>query len=145
MILADKKDYQCGYRKHYHTYKLLSGIKAPVKSRLLLLTYCVECGLKGLLLDQWNEPNPKKIIYNNDDRRSNIIKSHNLDKLLKELRQTGTFKFPRLQTRHHDMVTIEEFHQLCRYGIGINKGEDTKENEFEKELLKIAKWIGERI
>lgn len=145
MILADKRDYQRGYKKHYCAYKTLREENSVVKSRRLLLTYCVECGLKCLLLDKWHENNPQKIIENKEDRRNGIIKSHNLEKILKELGQTGTFKFPQLQTNHHNLVTTEEFHQLCRYGVLVNSGDEIKEDSFEEELVKVAEWIGEAI
>lgn len=145
MILADKRDYQRGYRKHYNAYKVLCGENTIIKSRRLLLTYCVECGLKYLLLDKWHENNPKKIIENKDDRRYSIIRSHNLDKILKELGQTGNFKFPAIKTNHKEVISTEDFHQLCRYGIEVIHGEEAKENKFEEELLKVAEWIGEEI
>ena len=145
MVLADKRDYQRGYKKHYSAYKELCGEVTVVKSRRLLLAYCVECGLKYLLLDKWHENNPKKIIEDKEDRRNGIIKTHNLDKILKELGQAGTFKFPQLETKHYDIVATESFHELCRYGIEVKAGEEAKENKFEEELLKVAKWIGEEL
>ncbi len=60
MLIADKKDYRKGYKKHYELYKRLKSENSNVNSRRLLLIYCVECGLKYMLLDKWCENSPKK-------------------------------------------------------------------------------------
>lgn len=77
----------------------------------------MECGLKYKLLDKWNEENPQKILEGTDDKKIRILKSHNLERILKELGQQGNFKFPRLKTVHRDIVDAESYHQLYRYCI----------------------------
>lgn len=143
MILADKRDYMRGYQKHYAAYSKLSIDKSADRSRRLLLDYCVECGLKYLLLDKWHEDNPKVIINNKDDKRNGVIKTHNLEKILKELGQTGTFRFPQIATAHRENITSDNFHELCRYGIRIKDSDKDKEEQYEIELKKIADWIRE--
>lgn len=145
MILADKRDYKCGYSKHYAAYKKLNADNATIRSRRLLLIYSVECGLKYLLLDKWNEDNPSIIISNTTDSRHYIIKTHNLEKILRELGQTGTFSFPQLKTNHGDTVISDNFHELCRYGIYIHEKDRSKEENYETELKKLAEWINERM
>jgi len=145
VILADKRDYLCGYRKHYSAYKSLHNAKDAIISKRLLLAYSVECGLKYLLIDKWKITNLKLLLINNEDSRSKIIKSHNLEKILKELGQTGTFKFPQILTKHKDNITSENFHQLCRYGIKVVEKDKCKEENYEEELKKIANWIAEGI
>lgn len=78
MLIADKKDYRRGYQKHYQSYKRLNDENFDVNSRRLLLVYSVECGLKYMLLDKWNEETPKNIFESDDDRKKDILKSHNL-------------------------------------------------------------------
>lgn len=141
MILADKRDYVNGYKKHYSAYRVLLENKGAEKSRKLLLSYSVECGLKYLLLDKWHENNPKDILENKEDRRNKIIMSHNLDKILKELGQAGTFRFPQLATKHHEIVSSEDYHQMCRYGIDVEGNDMKKEEKYEMELKRIAEWI----
>lgn len=46
MLIADKKDYKRGYKKHFGLYKRLHSEHADSSSRRLLLIYSVECGLK---------------------------------------------------------------------------------------------------
>ena len=69
MLVADKKDYRRGYKKHYQLYKRLREGNSNVNSRRLLLIYSVECGLKYMLLDKWNEENPKNILDSNDSSK----------------------------------------------------------------------------
>ena len=40
-----------------------------------------------MLLDKWCENSPKKILDSNDKIKKDILKSHNLEKILKELGQ----------------------------------------------------------
>lgn len=143
MILADKRDYKSGYEKHYSAYMKLSSQNVSIHSRRLLLTYCVECGLKYLLLDKWRQINPKEIIENKEDKRNGIIKSHNLEKILKELGQLSAFNFPQMLTNHQDNITSDNFHELCRYGINVKESDKDKEKKYEEELIKIADWIEE--
>lgn len=91
MLIADKRDYRNGYKKHYGLYKRLYKENADINSRRLLLAYSVECGLKYMLLDKWHEENPKNILEGADEKKKTILKSHNLEKILKELGQQGNF------------------------------------------------------
>lgn len=142
MILADKKDYKTGYQKHLSAYRYLNVSNNTILSRCLLLVYSVECGLKCMLLTKWREDNPKEILADKNDTRYPIIKSHNLQELLKELGQTR-FRFPQIKTVHKDFVSSAEYHQLCRYGIKVK--ESDKIRQYEQVLNDIIEWIGEEI
>lgn len=143
MLIADKRDYRNGYKKHYGLYKKLYNANADINSRKLLLAYSVECGLKYLLLDRWHEDNPKKVLDGMDKRKREILTTHNLEKILKELGQQGNFKFVQIKTIHRDLVTSETYHQLHRYCIKIQENELIKEKKFEETLNNIASWIAE--
>lgn len=143
MIMADKRDYKQGYRKHYITYKRLQCENSDANSRRLLLVYSVECGLKYLLLHKWHEDSPKKILLGNDEKKKAVLKTHNLERILKELGQQGVFKFPQLLTIHKESITIENYHQLYRYCIRIKENNKIDESIYEDELRKIAIWIEE--
>ena len=143
MLIADRRDYRKGYEKHYQSYKRLKGENADVNSRRLLLAYSVECGLKFKLLDKWNEENPQKILEGNDVKKKNILKSHNLEKILKELGQQGNFKFPRLKTVHKNIVDAESYHQLYRYCIKTQEKQSDTEEKVEDSLNDIACWVKE--
>ena len=145
MLIADKKDYRKGYEKHYQLYRRLKRENSDVNSRRLLLAYCVECGLKYMLFDKWNEENPKDILEGEDDRRKSILKSHNLEKILKELGQQGNFKFPQLKTVHKDVVNTETYHQLYRYCIRTQEKQKQEEDKIEESLNNVACWIKERM
>lgn len=143
MLIADKKDYRRGYKKHYELYKRLKSNNSDTSSRRLLLIYSVECGLKYMLLDKWHEENPQKILDGADERKKDILKSHNLEKILKELGQQGNFKFPQLETIHKNLVVSESYHQLYRYCIRTQEKEQSKEEKLEETLKNVAYWIEE--
>ncbi len=145
MLIADKKDYRRGYKKHYQSYKRLNSDNSDANSRRLLLVYSVECGLKYMLLDKWNEETPKRIFDSSDDRKKDILKSHNLEKILKELGQQGNFKFPQLKTIHKDCVVSDTYHQLYRYCIRTHEKQEEKEKSIEETLKRVAYWIEERM
>ena len=145
MILADKRDYRNGYKKHIAAYKLLSKDNNSTKSRCLLLVYAVECGLKYKLLEQWHEISTKNWIGDKDNFKTKVIKSHNLRKMLKELRQENAFHFPQMKTKHGDDVSTDTYHQFCRYGIVVSNKDKLKEMEYETILCQLAEWIGEEI
>lgn len=142
MILADKKDYKHGYKKHLAAYHFLDKSNYTMQSRCLLLVYSVECGLKCLLLSKWREDNPKEILANKNDKRHSVITSHNLQLLLKELGQTR-FQFPQMITVHKNLVSSAEYHQLCRYGVRVKEGD--KMIQYEQVLNDIVEWIGGEI
>lgn len=145
MLVADKRDYQRGYRKHIAAYRYLSDNNLTMKSRCLLLVYSVECGLKYKLMELWNENSTREWIHDKDDHRAEIMKSHNIKRFLKELNQEGTFHFPQLKTVHDQNVSTDTFHQFCRYGLEPKDKDVRKEIQYEKILLQIAEWIGEGI
>lgn len=143
MLIADKRDYRRGYKKHYESYKRLRMHNSDINSRRLLLIYSVECGLKYMLLDKWRVEDPQKIFESNDEKKKEILKSHNLGKMLKELGQQGNFKFPTLETVHRNYVVSDTYHQLYRYGIRTQEKDQKKEEKLEETLKNVAYWIGE--
>lgn len=145
MLMADKRDYRMGYKKHYELYKRLREDNSAVNSRRLLLIYSVECGLKYMLLSKWREENMKRILEGKDERKRDIITSHNMQRILKELGQLGVFKFPQLETVHKNHVVSETYHQIYRYCIRIQDKGKIKEEELEVTLKNVACWIEERM
>ena len=143
MLIADKRDYRKGYEKHYELYKKLKRNNSDVNSRRLLLVYCVECGLKYMLLDRWHEDDPKKIFDSADEKKKDVLKSHNLEKMIKALGQEGNFKFPQIKTVHKDQAVSETYHQLYRYCIRTQENEQDNEEKMEQSLHNIACWIKE--
>lgn len=148
MILADKRDYKKGYRKHYHTYQLLNSKNEAVLSKRLLLVYSVECGLKYKLLEKWevvSSEEIREILSDKNHPKHTILGTHNLRKILKELGQEGEFHFPEMATVHKDKISIGDYHQMQRYGIQADDRDIKKEEQLEKVLQKIAVWIEEEI
>ncbi len=152
MILADKRDYNTGYRKHYAAYERMRENNTDTKSRRLLLIYCVECGLKYKLLSKWGMDNPKELLEkakeeldDDDKRKRDVLTSHDLEILLKELGQQGIFQFPRFKTVHKQTVSPQTYHQLYRYGIKTNESEASEEQNLENSLKDVLEWIREGV
>lgn len=145
MLSADRRDYQRGYKKHIAAYRYLASDNLTLKSRCLLLFYSVECGLKYKLLKRWNVDSTDGWILDKKDYRAKLMTSHNIKLILKELNQEGTFRFPQIRTLHNENVSVDLFHQFCRYAIESKGGQFEKEIQYEKVLLQIAEWIGEGI
>lgn len=54
--------------------------------------------------------------------------------------------FTNMKSIHNDKITIENYHQIYRYGIRVSKNDEgEKERKMERELLKIAEWLEERM
>lgn len=96
-----------------------------------------------MLLDKWHEEDPGKILDGTDTKKREILRSHNLEKILKELGQQGNFRFPQMETIHKDLAVPESYHQLYRYCIRIQEKEQDKEIKLEESLRSIACWIEE--
>lgn len=148
MVLADMNDYKKGYKKHYYTYRLLNSQDGSILSKRLLLVYSVECGLKFKLLKKWNIRSSgeiRKILSDKTHPRHNILGTHNLRKIIKELGQEGQFHFPQIKTSHKDNISAEDYHQMQRYGIREDDKDRKKMADFEDVLREIADWIQEEM
>lgn len=142
MILADRRDYKRGYKKHYYTYCFSQN--GSVLSKRLMLVYSVECGLKYKLLEKWkinSSGEIREILKDKNHPKHNILGTHNLRRLIKELGQEGQFNFPRIKTSHKDNVSVGEYHQMLRYGIEADDRDTEKEKQCEAVLQQIAAWI----
>lgn len=142
MVLADKRDYKRGYKKHYYTYCFSRN--GTILSKRLLLMYSIECGLKYKLLEKWkinSSGEIREILLDKNHPKHNILGTHNLRKMIKELGQEGQFSFPRIRTSHKDNVSVEEYHQMLRYGIEADDRDTKKEEQCEEVLQQIAAWI----
>lgn len=136
-VQANRKNYKGAYKKHAYTYeKLRDG--SDITKRLILC-YCVECGLKYLIMED------RKImkISQADEEIYNILGSHDFRILLKAVKKAGTYQFKNFQTEYGDIVNTENYHQLCRYCIDAK--DISNINEYEKTLNKIAEWLKEVI
>lgn len=109
-----------------------------------MLAYTVECGLKYKLLEKWDIRSTseiREILKDKNHPRHSILGTHDLRKIIKELGQEGQFDFPQIRTNHKDHVSIEEYHQMQRYGIAVDDRDTKKEERFEEVLRQVADWI----
>ena len=136
-IQANQKNFKGAYKKHLYTYEKIQDGSDITKR--LILCYCVECGLKYLIMDE----NKIFKISQADENLSGILGSHDFRDLLKAIRKAGTYQFKNFQTEYGDTVNAENYHQLCRYCVNAK---DIKNiYEYDSTLNEIANWLKEVI
>lgn len=140
-LTADKRDYRKGFNRNAAAYRKLADKESYTKR--LLLFYSVECGLKYMLLDKWGYLSTTQA--SSRSLQEKLLKSHNLNSILKELGYQGMISFPVIKTVHGQEAGIAEYHQLCRYGIATDDLQYEKELELEKNLKETWKWLLERL
>lgn len=136
-IQANQKNFKGAYKKHAYTYEKIQDGSDITKR--LILCYCVECGLKYLIM------NENKIfkISQADESLSGILGSHDFRTLLKAIRYAGTYQFKDFQTEYGDTVNTGNYHQLCRYCVDAKNIEDIR--AYDSTLNEIADWLKEVI
>lgn len=138
-IRADQKNYKNAFKKHIHTFN--NGKECSDISQRLILCYCVECGLKCLIMQN------NKILRTSqaNSETASVLGSHDIRVLLKAVKMAGRYQFKNFQTEYGETVTAESYHQLCRYCIRPKNGEMFPIKEFDKMLAEIAEWLNEVI
>ena len=104
-LRADKKNYKKAFTVHANSYDNWN-IGSPY-SRRLLLCYCVECGLKCLIMENDNI----YTISQADDETAKILGSHDFRTLLKRVGQAGTYRFKSFPTEYGNTVGTADYHQ----------------------------------
>mgnify|MGYP000817140709 FL=1 len=110
-LRADKKNYKKAFTIHANAYD--NWNLGSDNSRRLILCYCVECGLKCLIMDNDNICT----ISQANEKTEEVLCTHDFRKLLKEVGQSGQFQFKQFVTEYGNTVCPSEYHQLCRYNI----------------------------
>ena len=142
MITACISDYKKSYRKMYTLVSKINDASQDY-TRCMILFYSAECGLKSLLLDRWGCLTQKSMDKMYDDQKD-LLGSHDLKKLLHNLDQVSSFSFPNnMQTVHGNWVSVEQFHQICRYHIRLKNGDSIK--QMKATLVSLNEWISQRI
>ena len=135
-LMASRRNYKRAFEKHINSIQNWKTTDNKI-SRMLLLSYAVECGLKYLAMKK------EKInrINTTDAEIQDYLSTHNIARLL-ELAGGPTMRFTTFKTQYGDVVNCENFHQFCRYGIE-EKDNGTKQFEVANELEDIIKWLRE--
>lgn len=136
-LRADKKNYKKAFTTHADAYDKWN-IGSPYSQRLLLC-YCVECGLKCLIM----QDNNIHKISQADDETVKILGSHDFKVLLKKVNQAGNYTFKSFPTEYNDTVGTSDYHQLCRYSIAPANKQITYLTEFDSTLVQIKDWLKE--
>lgn len=139
MLQANRKNYLKAYRKHFFTY--CNSDKGCDTSRRMILCYCVECGLKCLIMKN----NRINSVLQAEEEIRHVLSSHDVRNLLNAVNQAGNYRFKDFKTEYGDNVTPKDFHQFCRYSIAAEKKEFHQVIEYENKLMEIAEWLKEKV
>ena len=74
-----------------------------------------------------------------------VLGTHDIRALLNEVKQAGRYSFFNVSTEYGDVVSIAQYHQMCRYGINLEEKDRDKEKENIKTLENIMNWLKEEI
>lgn len=150
-LKAGFSDYKKAYHRHCETINSMNLSKENAIGDIneyswsLILIYCVECGLKSLIMKKWRIATISEI--SEDDKiKQGLIKSHDILKLLKYLNQPGGYEFKSFPTKYKQSVSCSNYHEFRRYSIAY----DTEKyscivKQYDINLLNIMKWIGEKL
>jgi len=139
-IKADQRDFRASFQKHYHTYvnSIEDSNKTSEISRILMLVYCVESGLKCMLMK-------KARVFSVDKaggELEGLLRTHDFELLLTRLPKAG-YRFPPFTTKHGDTVMPKKYHQICRYAIPSEATDIIK--QYNNQLKAIAEWLSEKV
>lgn len=136
-LRADRRNYKKAFTTHAHAYDNWNA--GSDNSRRLLLCYCVECGLKCLIMlnDSIFE------LSQANEETKDALGSHDFRVLLKKVNQAGNYTLKQFITEFGETVIPSEYHQLCRYAIAPKDMNDL--DEFDHTLAEIKDWLKEVI
>lgn len=138
-LRADIKNYKKAFTTHFQAYKSWNG--GSHNSKRIIMCYCVECGLKCLIMQD------NKICFASqaDPTTAKALGSHDFRVLLNAVKKAGIYRFENFQTEYDETVTPENYHQLCRYHINVKDGDMEPVNKYDRTLDEIAEWLKEVI
>lgn len=128
MLPVSHKELDKAFRRH----KTSGDGDLANDSKLLLLVYAAECGLKRVLLERRNQKSTARLA--DDDL------THDLNHLLRRLGEPP--KFPSIQIDRLDgraeQVSVDRLHEALRYGVRLIDRE-----KIAKVVRELLAWIEE--
>ena len=105
-LRADRRNYRKAFTTHANAYD--NWNVGSDNSRRLLLCYCVECGLKCLIMinDRIFE-----VAQANEETKA-VLGSHDFKILLKKVNQAGNYILNQFVSEYNETVIPSEYHQL---------------------------------
>ena len=140
-INITRSEFQRSFKNHYTVYKE-TGTDMPYRSRLLMLFYSVECGLKSFILKKIGK-NTYKDLKSYYEKIGKKAPEHDLKAMTKEVGIENSFPLKQIQLKGGGSVLLGKYNELWRYGAGIEDIEEEKREE--KTLVQIAEWLLKRI
>ena len=141
-INITRNEFQRSFKNHYGMYKKADE-DVSRQSRLLILFYSVECGLKSYILKEIgkNTYEDLKMYYQNKTGRN--VPGHDVKAMTKEVGIETKYPLKRISLKDGGIVMPNQYNELWRYGAEIENAEE-EENE-EKTLIQIAEWLMQRM
>lgn len=136
MLPATQKELRSAYHKHAAAYDSFEEEKCKI-SRRLILVYCVECGLKYLIMR-------KEQIMRIDDAVSELntkLKTHDFQLLLKQLGWAGQYSFEQIHLKNGLYARPNNFHEMCRYNIETDEYNIVL--QYDRQLEAVMKAVKE--
>ena len=134
MLPATQRELRAAFQKHAAAYSSWDKNASDISKRLILI-YCVECGLKYLLMR-------KNQIMTIDDSGGQVA-THDFHLLLKQLGWAGPYSFPQIRLRNGGYANSFRYHEMCRYNLQTDEYE--KVQLYDRQLEEIANAIKEVI
>ena len=140
-INITRREFQQSFKNHYAMYRK-TGIDMPYHSRLLMLFYSVECGLKSLILKEIgkNTYEDLKSYYEISGKKA---PGHDLKAMTKEVGIEISFPLKQIPLKAGGSVLPAKYNELWRYGADVE--DEEAEQREEKTLARIAEWLLQRM
>ncbi len=134
MLPATQRELRSAYQKHAAAYSSWDEKESNI-SRRLILVYCVECGLKYLIMRKM------QIMAIDDaamDYQANL-RTHDFQLLLKQLGWGGPYSFQQIHLNSGSYARPGNYHEMCRYNLQTDQY--SKVLGYDRKLEEIAKKI----
>lgn len=140
MLNTTRNEFKKSFNAHFNLYVESEGTSS-LNTRRLMIFYCVECGLKNLLLKQIGK-NTYEDLQQYKDSIHKDVAGHNLKELTKEIGIESAYPLKSIKLKKGS-VQPRQYNELWRYGVTVENEEDAQREE--KTLYDIALWIKQRI
>jgi hypothetical protein len=133
MLLVTRREFERAHKEHSDCHARVDN--AQVHSRLLLLAYAVECGLKALIMRRTRAEDT-------DDLAEDHQIQHDLREALKILRVPATVVLPdhRTQQKTPQSVPPKSLHTAFRYGVRL-----VEQEKARTQLAAILAWVQDEL
>lgn len=137
-----QREFLRSFKRHYHTYEMISDDEKYEKDKRLILFYAVECGLKyWIMKNEMLKDYEELDAYAKNKGMGDI--GHDIKKMLKDRNMDRKYMLKNLEISTGQRIDVKNLNQFWRYGA---KTHDTEtESKNVKVLDKIARDLIKRV